>query len=49
MTGNTVKKVEIRKNWVAPELKKIGIEKITAMSNTYGSHTEGGNSTMHYS
>ena len=32
MTGNTVKKVEIRKNWVAPELKKMDIEKITATS-----------------
>ena len=48
MTGNTVKKVEIRKNWVAPELKKMDIEKITATS-TFGSHVEGGNSTMHYS
>ncbi len=48
MTGNTVKKVEIRKNWVAPELKKMDIEKITAVD-TFGSHVEGGNSTMHYS
>lgn len=30
MTGKAEKKVEIRKNWVAPELKKIGIEQITA-------------------
>ncbi len=48
MTGNTVKKVEIRKNWVAPELKKIDIGQITA-SSTVGSHPENGNSTMHYS
>ncbi|MFZ0338477.1 MAG: hypothetical protein WAL45_10625 [Terracidiphilus sp.] len=48
MTGNTVKKVEIRKNWVAPELKKIDIGQITA-SSTVGSHTEGNSSTMHYS
>ncbi len=48
MTGNTVKKVEIRKNWVAPELKKMDIGQITATS-TVGSHAEGGNSTMHYS
>ncbi len=39
MTGNTVKKAEIRKNWVAPELKKIGIEQITA-GGTVGSHPE---------
>ena len=30
MTGKTVKKVEIKKNWIAPELKKIDIELITA-------------------
>lgn len=36
MTGNTTKKAEVRKNWVAPELKKVGIEEITA---TGPSHT----------
>jgi hypothetical protein len=30
MNGKTDKKVEIRKNWVAPELKKVDIELITA-------------------
>jgi hypothetical protein len=39
MTVYTVKKAEIRKNWVAPELKKICIEQITA-STTFGSHPE---------
>jgi hypothetical protein len=30
MSGKTAKKAEIRKNWVTPQLKKIGIEEITA-------------------
>jgi hypothetical protein len=48
MTGRTGKKVDIKKNWVKPELKKIDIGQVTAVD-TYGSHTEGGNSTEHYS
>jgi hypothetical protein len=32
MAGKTEKKVEIRKDWVAPELRKISIEQITANS-----------------
>ena len=39
MTGNTVKKVEIRKNWVAPELKKIG-HRANYRRWTAGSHPE---------
>jgi len=31
MTGKTEKKVEGKKIWAAPELKKIDIEKITAL------------------
>jgi hypothetical protein len=30
MSGKTAKKAEVRKNWVTPQLKKIGIEEITA-------------------
>ena len=30
MKGKTNKKVEMRKTWVAPELKKTSIEQITA-------------------
>ncbi|MGD0093218.1 MAG: hypothetical protein ABSE73_25165 [Planctomycetota bacterium] len=32
MTRNTDKKAEIRKDWVAPELRKTSIEQITATS-----------------
>ncbi|MGA8743605.1 MAG: hypothetical protein WB561_20605 [Terracidiphilus sp.] len=32
MTGKTDKKTEIRKDWVAPELRKTSIEQITASS-----------------
>lgn len=32
MTGKADKKVEIRKAWVAPELRKTSIEQITANS-----------------
>lgn len=30
MTGKTVENVENRKNWVAPKLKKVDIELVTA-------------------
>jgi hypothetical protein len=30
MIRDTAKKAEVRKNWVAPELKKIDIEAVTA-------------------
>jgi hypothetical protein len=40
MIGNTDKKVEIRKDWVAPELRKTSIEQITA--NSRGSSRQDG-------
>jgi hypothetical protein len=42
MTGSTVKKAKIRKNWVAPELKKIDIEAITAHNATTPTFDGGG-------
>lgn len=33
MTGKTVENVENRKNWVAPKLKKVDIELVTANFN----------------
>jgi hypothetical protein len=42
MTGKTSKKVENRKNWVAPELKKIDIELITASGRSPYTHSDGG-------
>ncbi|MGD0480671.1 MAG: hypothetical protein ABSA42_10910 [Terracidiphilus sp.] len=41
MAGKTGKKSEIKKNWVAPELKKIDVEQITA-SGTSGGSPDGG-------
>ena len=41
MTG---KKAEVKKNWVAPELKKVDIELITALSKSPYSHSDGGSS-----
>lgn len=49
MTVNTAKKVNMKKNWVAPELKKVGIDQITATT-TYGSNLESSSfGSEHYS
>jgi len=45
MTGKTDKKVEIRKKWIAPELRKTSIEQITALHHA-GS---GGDGNANYS
>jgi hypothetical protein len=42
MNGKTDKKVEIRKNWVVPELKKVDIEEITAHGTGPGNDGSGG-------
>jgi len=39
MTG---KKTEVKKNWVAPELKKVDIEQITAASRSPSTVSDGG-------
>ncbi|MGA3131129.1 MAG: hypothetical protein ABSD59_10035 [Terracidiphilus sp.] len=41
MTGKKDEKIEVRKTWVAPELKKTSIEQITAAS--HGSTQNDGN------
>jgi hypothetical protein len=41
MPSTTSRKAEVRKNWVAPEFKKIGIEQITAAAFGGGSDATG--------
>lgn len=40
MTGKNGTMAEAKKSWTAPELRKVDIEKITAMPDTYGSNKE---------
>ncbi|MGD0345855.1 MAG: hypothetical protein ABSA85_03810 [Terracidiphilus sp.] len=47
MTGKTDKKAEIRKDWVAPELRKTSIEQITANA-TGISTTDGGSGNANH-
>jgi hypothetical protein len=41
MPSTTSRKAEVRKNWVAPTFKKIGIEQITAANFGGGSDATG--------
>jgi hypothetical protein len=43
MTAKTAKSVENKKNWVAPELKKIGIEVLTATFHGGAQHDSSSN------
>ncbi len=48
MTGKTDKKTEIRRDWVAPELRKTSIEQITAAT-SHGTQADGGGPLSHQS
>jgi hypothetical protein len=41
MENSVETKVEARKEWVAPELKKIGVEELTATSFSVGNDGNG--------